>query len=57
MPSGRNAAAGVCGSRVMSICATGEVMTAPNPNPPTARPVMSPALSGNHFCSMAIGTM
>lgn len=57
MPSGKNEAAGSCGLPEMSIWATGEVMTAPNPKPPTARPVMSPGLSGNHFCSMAIGTM
>ena len=35
----------------------GAVITAPNPKPATASPVMSPGLSGNHFCSMAIGTM
>jgi hypothetical protein len=32
-------------------------MTAPNPKPPTAMPVISPRLSGNHFCSIATGTM
>ena len=36
---------------------TGAVSTAPNPNPPTASPVIKPFLSGNHFCSIAIGTM
>ena len=57
MPSGRNALVGTSGSFAISHCATGEVSTAPKPNPPTARPVIRPRLSGNHFCSMAIGTM
>ena len=57
MPSGRKAPVGSSGLRSMSHCATGEVSTAPKPKPPTARPVMRPFLSGNHFCSIAIGTM
>ena len=57
MPSGRNAAVGTSGLFLIRACAIGAVTTAPKPNPPTARPVMSPRRSGNHFCSMAIGTM
>jgi hypothetical protein len=57
MPSGRNALVGTSGVCAMSRCPRGAVMTAPNPKPATAMPVMSPGLSGNHFCSMAIGTM
>jgi len=57
MPSGRKALVGTSGSRPMSHWAIGDVSTAPKPKPPTARPVIRPRLSGNHFCSMAIGTM
>ena len=57
MPSGRNALVGTSGSWSISHWATGEVSTAPKPKPPTARPVIRPRLSGNHFCSIAIGTM
>ena len=48
---------GTLGDRSMSACPTGAVTTAPKPKPATARPVMRPGLSGNHFCNMAIGTM
>ncbi len=41
----------------MRACPTGAVMTAPNPKPATAMPVIRPGLSGNHFCSIAMGTM
>jgi len=57
MPKGRNALVGTSLLLSMRPCAIGDVRTAPKPNPPTASPVMSPRLSGNHFCSMAIGTM
>ena len=57
MPSGRNALVGIDGSAAMSRWPSGAVMTAPKPKPATAMPVMRPGLSGNHFCSMAIGTM
>ena len=57
MPSGMNARVGTSGSWSISAWATGEVSTAPKPKPPTARPVMSPRLSGNHLRSIAIGTM
>lgn len=57
MPSGRKAFVGTDGVWSMSRCPSGAVMTAPNPKPATAIPVMSPGLSGNHFWSMAIGTM
>ena len=57
MPSGMNARVGTSGFWSISQLATGAVRTAPKPNPPTARPVISPRLSGNHFWSIAIGTM
>ena len=37
--------------------AIGAVMSAPDPKPVTATPVMRPRLSGNHFTSVATGTM
>jgi hypothetical protein len=57
MPSHRKALVGTDGVLSMSAWPAGAVITAPNPKPATAMPVMSPGLSGNHFCSMAIGTM
>src|ERR1019366_5164132 len=33
----------------------GDVRTAPKPNPPTASPVMSPRLSGNHSAAWRSG--
>jgi len=55
MPKGRNALVGTSLLLSMRPCAIGDVRTAPKPNPPTASPVMSPRLSGNHFCSMELG--
>src|SRR5439155_5381868 len=37
--------------------AIGAVMSAPLPKPATAIPVINPRLSGNHFTSVATGTM
>ena len=56
MPSGRKTLVFWLVLRSMAV-ATGLVMTAPKPKPPTAMPVMSPRLSGNHFTSIAIGVM
>ena len=41
----------------MSRVASGAVMSAPQPKPVTATPVIIPRLSGNHFTSVATGTM
>ena len=57
MPNGRNALVGTSLLLSISACATGDVSTAPKPKPPTANPVISPRLSGNHLASMAIGVM
>ena len=53
--------------RIAKVCSTpteainrvaiGAVMSAPAPKPVTAIPVISPRLSGNHFTSVATGTM
>ena len=55
MPSHAN----VLSTPIVSIrrVAIGAVMSAPAPNPATARPVIMPRLSGNHFTSVATGTM
>ena len=42
---------------LMSEFAMGAVISAPAPNPATAIPVIMPRLSGNHFTSVATGTM
>ena len=51
--------ANVCMTPSLAIkrVAIGAVISAPAPNPATARPVISPRLSGNHFTSVATGTM
>ena len=41
----------------MSRVAMGAATSAPEPNPATAMPVIMPRRSGNHFTSVATGTM
>ena len=51
--------ANVCSTPTDAISrvASGAVISAPAPKPATASPVISPRLSGNHFTSVATGTM
>ena len=56
MPSGRNTL-GVWSVPLRRDFATGATITAPNPKPATAMPVIRPRRSGNHLASIAIGVM
>ena len=44
-------------TEAISRVAIGAVISAPAPKPATATPVISPRWSGNHFTSVATGTM
>ena len=51
--------ANVCSTPTSAISrvAIGAVISAPAPKPATASPVIRPRLSGNHFTSVATGTI